>query len=296
MDGFGLCDHRGPFKTKRLHPHRNPGLEIVYVTSGRPVWQTEGRAETVRAGWVFFSLPWEEHGSTSEHGEGWEIDFANLLLDRSYRRPARSFGFHSAFGVARAEAREISRALIAAGRRAHPATAEMAWLMPALVREVTRPGFAGELAARSLARSVIVELARCVRAGRPPAERAAGARLRVREFLRGLPSRCGEPWTLEGMAAACRLGRTRFAELFREETGEPPVSALNRVRVSEARRRLLESDASITDVAFDCGFSSSQYFARIFRAYTGCSAREYRGGSRPPPRPRRTANRWRADT
>ncbi|MHC4915818.1 MAG: helix-turn-helix transcriptional regulator [Planctomycetota bacterium] len=280
MDGFGLCDHRGPFKTRRLHPHRNPGLEIVYVTSGRPVWQTEGRAETVRAGWIFFSLPWEEHGSTSEHGEGWEIDFVNLLLDRGYRRRRQSFGFHSAFGVPRAEALEISRVLTGAKRRAHAATSEMAWLMPALVREVTRPGFAGELAARSLARAVIVELARCVRAARPPAERAAGARRRVREFLRGLPSRCGEPWTLEGMAAACRLGRTRFAELFREESGEPPMTALNRARVAEARRRLLASGDSITGVAFDCGFSSSQYFARVFRAYTGCSARQYRRGRR----------------
>jgi len=276
MEGFGLTGHRGPFKRRRLGLHVNPGVEIVYVASGRPVWATEGRAEVVHPGWVFYSLPWEVHGSVAEYEDGWEIHFTNVLLDAGYSRPRRTFGFHPVFGLSPSEARRVSGALTATRRRAHPATPAMAWLLPVLVREVNRPGFAGDLSATSLARSVLVELARSVRRQQPRPDRGARAAVRVRQFLRELPSRCGEPWTLESMAAACRLGRTRFTEVMKTESGEAPIMALNRVRVAEARRRLTESELSITDIALDCGFSSSQYFARVFKAYTGSSARKYR--------------------
>jgi AraC family L-rhamnose operon regulatory protein RhaS len=280
MEGFGLTDHRGPFKRKRLAQHTNPGLEVVYVASGRPVWATEGRAEVVHPGWLFYSLPWEVHGSVAEYEEGWEIYFTNILLDADYSRPRRTFGFHPVFAIPVPDARRLSRALTGTRRRAHPATAAMGWLLPALVRDVTRPGFARRTAATSLAGSVLVELARSVIQERPRGEHLAAARSRVRDFFRELPRRCGEPWTLERMAAACRLGRTRFAELVKRETGETPIAALNRVRVAEARRMLIETDLSITDVALDSGFSSSQYFARVFRLYTETSAREFRRSRR----------------
>jgi AraC-like DNA-binding protein len=276
MEGFGLTDHRGPFKRRRLGLHVNPGLEVVYVASGRPVWATEGRAEVVHPGWVFYSLPWEVHGSVDEYEDGWEIYFANILLDADYARAVRKFGFHPAFSVPDSQAQRLSQVLTGTHRRAHPATAAMAWLLPALVHNVARGGFAQDLAATSLARSVLVELARSVREKQPSPDRKALARRRIRNFFRELPRRCGEPWTLEAMAAVCRLGRTRFAELVRVETGEAPIMALNRVRVAEARRMLAETSLAVTDVALDCGFSSSQYFARVFKAYTGSSARQFR--------------------
>lgn len=280
MRGFALTDYRGPYKRRTLTPHLNPGLEVVYVASGRPVWHTEGRAEVVYPGWVFYSLPWELHGSVEEFDEGWEIYFTNILLDRPRSRPAQAFGFHDVFAIPNPEARRISSVLTGTNRRAHPATEELARVIPLLVSTVKGEDFGAEVAATGLARSLIVELARSVMGRQPVAAREGNARRKVRAFFRDLPKRCGEPWTLASMASACGLGRTRFAEVARQETGDPPIMTLNRIRVTEARRRLLDTDDSMTAIAFDCGFNSSQYFARVFKAYTGRNARQYRKGQK----------------
>ena len=41
------------------------------------------------------------------------------------------------------------------------------------------------------------------------------------------------------------------------------------VRITEAQRRMLDSDASITEIAFDLGFGSLQYFSTLFHRITG---------------------------
>ena len=53
----------GSLTQKELPLHRNVGMEVVYVSEGRPRWIVDGRAENVPAGSVFFTLPWQAHGS-----------------------------------------------------------------------------------------------------------------------------------------------------------------------------------------------------------------------------------------
>jgi AraC-type DNA-binding domain-containing proteins len=63
---------------------------------------------------------------------------------------------------------------------------------------------------------------------------------------------------------------------FRQELGTTPVEYLNRYRVLQARRLLVESDKSITNIALEVGFSSSSYFSRVFRKEVGLSPEAYR--------------------
>jgi AraC family transcriptional regulator len=47
-------------------------------------------------------------------------------------------------------------------------------------------------------------------------------------------------------------------------------------RLNEAKRRLKESDESITDIAAALGFSSSQHFSTHFKKMFGCTPTSYR--------------------
>lgn len=47
---------------------------------------------------------------------------------------------------------------------------------------------------------------------------------------------------------------------------------------------LRDAGRSVTDVAFDLGYSDSAHFTRAFRRWTGCTPREYRSGDIPPSR------------
>jgi AraC-like DNA-binding protein len=51
---------------------------------------------------------------------------------------------------------------------------------------------------------------------------------------------------------------------------------INRTRISNARSLLIESDATITDIAFQCGFKSISQFNRTFKKIVNLTPREYK--------------------
>jgi len=85
----------------------------------------------------------------------------------------------------------------------------------------------------------------------------------------------GEELGIPKLAKLARLSEARFKARFRQETGIPPGEFVLRVRIEEAKRLLLERKKSITDIAFDLGFSTSQYFATVFRRFTGMTPKYY---------------------
>jgi AraC family L-rhamnose operon regulatory protein RhaS len=117
----------------------------------------------------------------------------------------------------------------------------------------------------------VIELVRCVRAHRAKATPSvrSGAEERVRRLVAEIAAEPARPWSLDEMAARCRLGRTQFAKVLRDQTGESPTRFLNRMRVRRACRLLRETNRSITHIALECGFGTSQYFAQVFRRGTG---------------------------
>ncbi len=56
----------------------------------------------------------------------------------------------------------------------------------------------------------------------------------------------------------------------------PPGEFILRCKVEHARRLLAEEASPITEIAFRLGFSSSQYFATVFKRYTNMTPREAR--------------------
>ncbi|MCP4783028.1 MAG: helix-turn-helix transcriptional regulator [Fuerstiella sp.] len=84
-------------------------------------------------------------------------------------------------------------------------------------------------------------------------------------------------WTLDGMAEICGMGRSAFSGYCHELTNVSPIDYLNRCRLESAARQLVsQPEASITAIALDCGFSSSQYFCRRFKARYGMTPRAWR--------------------
>ena len=88
---------------------------------------------------------------------------------------------------------------------------------------------------------------------------------------------------ISATAAAKSSGLTRFdfSRKFRATFGMTFREYLLRVRITEARRLLTESDDSVTAVAFAVGFNDGSHFARSFQRLTGVLPSAYRAeGSR----------------
>ncbi len=83
-------------------------------------------------------------------------------------------------------------------------------------------------------------------------------------------------WTVEEMAAIAGMGTTLFNEKVKNYTGFTPINYLINIRISEAIRLLKKKEVSITDIALDTGFYSSQHFSTTFKKLTGYTPGEFR--------------------
>ena len=83
------------------------------------------------------------------------------------------------------------------------------------------------------------------------------------------------------LARLAGLSRSRFHLHFRRLTGSSPNDYWARLRVERAARRLLEAPTlTVTEIAQEFGFSSSQYFATVFRKYCGLSPAQHRSAGK----------------
>lgn len=261
--------------------HRNPGLEIVYLREGSLQWQIDGHTEIVRHDTIFFSLPWQEHGSTREYEPGHFWSYVLIKLARDYTTPQTQFQFHPEYGFSKKEANALSRVLCRTERHDFPISPTAAHVLPTIVKELNMPRTHSDTFVISMIRTLIVDLVRTIESA-PEAHQEARAEdeadsvKSVKEFIREITRRSDEEWTLASMAEECGLGRTQFATILKRETGDTPVMFLNRLRIQRALALLRTSDMSITDIAFECGFNTSQYFAKVFKSFVLCDARTYR--------------------
>jgi AraC-like DNA-binding protein len=83
-------------------------------------------------------------------------------------------------------------------------------------------------------------------------------------------------WTVEEMAALVGLGTTTFTEKVKSYSGFTPLNYLITIRISEAIRLLKQNNLSVTDIALDVGFYSSQHFSTTFKKLTGSTPSEFR--------------------
>lgn len=63
---------------------------------------------------------------------------------------------------------------------------------------------------------------------------------------------------------------------FRKIFGQSPSAYINRLRMEFAARNLEESNASIIDIALDCGTEDLSHFYKLFRSVYGTTPRKYR--------------------
>jgi AraC family transcriptional regulator len=83
--------------------------------------------------------------------------------------------------------------------------------------------------------------------------------------------------SLEEIARAANFSPFHFHRIFSAATGETVFGFWRRLRLERAANRLLaDARTDITTVALECGFSSSQNFAKAFRARFGTTPSAFR--------------------
>lgn len=87
--------------------------------------------------------------------------------------------------------------------------------------------------------------------------------------------------TLEQLAETIHMNRNYFCRFFKEKVGKTPFSYLNEYRINQAASKLLQSKASITEIAINSGFDNMSYFIRQFKHCKGCTPSAFRRAGTP---------------
>lgn len=82
---------------------------------------------------------------------------------------------------------------------------------------------------------------------------------------------------IEELADVCHISETHLRRIFQESMRMPPVEYINWVRIRAACKELRKTNASVSDIALHCGFTTISTFNRNFRKILGVSPQQWGG-------------------
>ena len=106
---------------------------------------------------------------------------------------------------------------------------------------------------------------------------------RMHRILHYLETHYSEPVRLSEIAKTEGLTQTYLSHLFREQLHIPFQEYLARLRLEAAMLLLRQSDTTLTDAAYACGFSDPKYLNQSFLKNLGMTPRQWLQENRPAP-------------
>ena len=82
--------------------------------------------------------------------------------------------------------------------------------------------------------------------------------------------------SIEDICAAFQCSRSYVSHTFKSSTGCNFREYINLLRIEEAKKLLVNTSFSITEISMKTGFSNSNYFSLVFQRMNGISPKEYR--------------------
>ena len=264
--------------------HRNEGIEISYLERGTIDFAVADRQLQLRPGDMAITRPWELHHLGGSHMGPNRLHW--LILDVGVRRYGQPWRWPPWLVLSEEEANQLVVNLGRIGEPIWTASAEVKRCFQLMAQTVEKDD-----SYRNLSRLAIrindlllsmLDLLSTSTSG--VAQASPGSSDTVRELLERLArdrESLAAQWTLEQMAAECGFKRTQFVRHVRELTNVAPMYYLNFCRLEHARGLLARaSSMSVTEVAFYCGFCSSQYFATLFKRRFGVAPTDFRASAR----------------
>src|SRR5712691_5698539 len=108
----------------------------------------------------------------------------------------------------------------------------------------------------------------------------------VERAIQAMHTHLHELLTLEDLASVACLSPSHFHRVFRRLIGIPPGEFLSALRFQAARRLLVTTPLSVTDICFEVGYTSTGSFPTRFTHRVGLSPRLLRQRAHafePPP-------------
>lgn len=242
------------------HAHRHM-MEICFCSKGEQRYEVNGNYYKLRGGDFFVTYPGEWHGTGIYGEEKGELYWMIIRLS-----PKKNGGFlHFDAELSK----QWTKALLQLQRHFRGNKQ----VKPKLEKIFRLFGSrsADDIFLRHAVADFLMEAIDCSRRNQPI--KSTG---RIEKVHRFIDDHMDEPVSLPQLAELSGLSLSRFKTWFREETGSTPLDYVMRKKIDFAAKQLLRTRGPVSDVAYDTGFQSSQYFTTVFRKFTGMTPAAYR--------------------
>lgn len=268
LSSIGFWDGIGP-QNWGLDAHRNEGVEIHFLETGRMVFTVDKRRFELFPGNLTITRPWQLHKlGDPDIGPG-RVHW--LILDVGVQRPSQEWRWPDWLVLTPDDLAELTRKLRHNEMPVWQSTSAIAHTFQRIsqcILEWDKPHVVSRMIAHLNQLFVgILDALSAQQTGENP--ELMSRRRNVELFLKELaenPAAMDRFTTLNEMARHCGMGITAFTKYTRELVNVGPMEFLKQCRLDRAARQLREQPGrSITEIGFANGFNSSQYFATCFR-------------------------------
>lgn len=253
---------------QRLIPHFHDFFQ-VFLIQGPARLMHDFRDHRVNGVTLFFLAPGQVHTiyPRSESMHGTVASFTQAFFDHQAPPPSMLFELPFFFASSRAAAPWFTVKAREAGR--------IVSLFGDLQREYDA-GKRGVLEVlRATLRILFIEAARLDAAG-TPGEGPTRAALLTRQFHLAVEHHFRDWQALGPYARELGVTVNHLNDVIRAETGRSAGELLRQRRLLDAKRLLLHSDLSVSEIGYETGFHDPSYFSRFFRRETGGTPAEFR--------------------
>jgi len=108
-----------------------------------------------------------------------------------------------------------------------------------------------------------------IRAAPPKLIRGGLAPWQIRRVTTHIETNLNAVITTKDLALLARLSVFHFCRAFRDSFGESPHGYVMRRRLEHAQGLMLTTNASLGEIAADCGFTDQAHLSRLFRRIVG---------------------------
>lgn len=99
----------------------------------------------------------------------------------------------------------------------------------------------------------------------------------IKNIIQSVEDNLNNPdFKIEDLADSMGMGRSMFYRKIKSILSVSPIDFVKDMRVKRSVQLLESGEYTVSEVAYMCGFSSPQYFSRVFKAAMGCTPTEYK--------------------
>lgn len=99
---------------------------------------------------------------------------------------------------------------------------------------------------------------------------------RIQDALAYIQMYYKNPITLEDIAEACLLSKSSCCRLFKKVFRQSPMEYVTSYRINQSFMLISDDRYTITEIAYETGFTNSSYFTEMFRKVTGMTPTQYK--------------------